>query len=460
MNENKTTLTFGGVALALAAIALLTAPRHATPDALMDRGEAFFPGFENPQEAASLEVVAYDEESSTPRAFKVVHQNERWTIPSHHDYPADGQDRLAKTAAGVIGITKDDFRSDNVADHESFGVIDPLDETNPSIAGRGERVTMRGASDQVLADFIIGKPLPDREGFRFVRLPDQKRVYVAKVDIDISTKFEDWIERDLLQVDQWSVEEVVLRDYSIDERTLRVDERDTVTLTKKDGQWRSDRMRADQEIVWDKISGLLTALDDLKIVGVRPKPAGLSAGLKRLDAEGGLAISESDLISLQDKGYYFTRDGSLLSNEGELRAKTQDGILYTLRFGEIVYGQGDALSAGAGASDEEGAGPGENRYVFITADFLEGSIPEPPRPSSAAFKDKPQEQWTDDDRRNKEISDKHEEWSSRVTRAREQAARLNERFADWYYVIPAEAFAKVHLTRADLVSKKKETGAS
>ena len=456
MTETRKTLTFGGVAVALAALALLTAPRHVTPDALIDRGEPFFPQFDNPNEAASLEVVTYDEQSSTAHALKVTNQNNHWTIPSHHNYPADGQDRLAKTAAGVIGIKKDDFRSDNVADHESFGVIDPLDETNPAVTGRGQRVTMRGANDQVLADFIIGKPLPDREGYRFVRLPDQKRVYVARMDIDISTKFEDWIERDLLQVDPWNLEEVVLRDYSIDERTLRVHERDTVTLTKKDGTWRSDGMRADQEVLWDKMNGLLTALDDLKIVGVRPKPEGLSAGLKRVEADGGLSISEADLMSLQGKGYYFTRDGNLLSNEGELRARTQDGILYTLRFGEIVYGQGEAISAGAAASDEVGTGPGENRYVFITADFLEGKIPEPSRPAGTAFKDKPQDQWTDDDRHNKEIFDKHEEWASRVSKAREQATRLNERFADWYYVIPADAFTKVHLTRADLVAKKKE----
>jgi len=460
MSEKKRTLTFGGVALALAALALLTAPRHATPDALMDRGEPFFPDFENPNEAASLEVVAYDEEQAGAHAFKVVNQNEHWTIPSHHGYPADGQDRLAKTAAGVIGIKKDDFRSDNAADHEKFGVIDPLDETNPSVKGRGRRVTMRGQNDQVLADFIIGNELEDREGYRFVRLPDQKRVYVAKMDIDISTKFEDWIERDLLQVDPWSIEEVVLRDYSIDERTLRVDERDTVTLTKKDGTWRSDKMRQDQEVVWDKINGLLTALDDLKIVGVRPKPPGLSAGLKRVEADGGMSISESDLVSLQGKGYYFTRDGNLLSNEGELRVRTQDGILYTLRFGEIVYGQGEAVSMGSGANDEAGSGPGENRYVFITAEFQGGFIPEPPRPSGTAFKDKPDDQWTDEDRRSKEIFDKHEEWASKVQKAREQADRLNVRFADWYYVIPSEAFGKVHLTRAELVAKKKDTTGS
>jgi hypothetical protein len=65
----------------------------------------------------------------------VTFENGRWTIPSHHGYPADGKDRLAKTAAGLIGLTKDDFRTDNVADHEACGVIDPLDNTVQTLKG-------------------------------------------------------------------------------------------------------------------------------------------------------------------------------------------------------------------------------------------------------------------------------------------------------------------------------------
>ena len=69
---------------------------------------------------------------------------------------------------------------------------------------------------------------------------------------------------------------------------------------------------------------LLAALDDLSIVGVRPKPAGVSQDLTRIMQ--GTAITRSDLLSLQSKGYYLTRDGRLLSNEGELLVRTSDGI--------------------------------------------------------------------------------------------------------------------------------------
>jgi len=420
MSEKNKTLGYAGAAILIAALALATTPRKLTPNAFLDRGEPFFPDFKDPNSATTLEVVEFDEATAAARPFKVTNQKGKWTIPSHHNYPADGKDRLAKTAAGVIGINKDDFRSDNVADHQACGVVDPLDEKATSLKGRGKRVTLKGEKDQVLADFIVGKPIPEREGFRFARVPGQKRVYAVRMDIDVSTNFEDWIEKDLLLVDRDRIDQVVLEDYSIDERTYMVNTRDRVVLTKREGKWEMDR---GQEVDQGKVNELLSAVDGLTIVGVRPKPAGLSRSLRR--AEGGLMITQSDLLSLQSRGYYFARDGRLLSNEGELRARTSEGITYTLRFGEIVFGRGEAASAGTAASDDKSSGPGENRYLFITADF-------DPRGLSASEGAEP---------------------PKGLESGEKQASRLNARFADWYYVISAASFDKVHLRRKDLVKK-------
>lgn len=51
---------------------------------------------------------------------------------------------------------------------------------------------------------------------------------------------------------------------------------------------------------------------------------------------------------------------------------------------------------------------------------------------------------------------KMEEYEDRVKRGREKAKELNDRFADWYYVISNSEFEKIHLTREQIV-KKKET---
>ncbi len=452
-SETKKTVVLGVGALLLAGLAFATAPRPVTSDAFTDRGEPFFPEFTDPNIARTLEVVAFDEETASARPFQVTNQDGIWTIPSHHNYPADGADRLARTAAGVIGITRDDFRSNNVADHEALGVLDPLDEAETSLGGRGTRVTLRGGNDVALADFIIGNELEDRPGFRFVRLPDQKRVYAARMEIDLSTSFADWIEKDLLLVERADIDQVVLHDYSIDERTLSINDLDTVTIDKVEGTWTGDaQMPADREVDSTKVNDLLSAIDGLSIVGVRPKPEGLAASLRRV-VEGG--ITRSDLTSLQSRGYYLSRDGALRSNEGELRLRTSVGILYTLRFGEVLYGAGDAISAGAESNTDEASGPGENRYLFITAEFTRDRFPEPPAPDDMEFEGKSEEDLTAEDRTNKSRHEAHEAWIDQIEVGEARLAELETRFAPWYYVISSESFEKLRLTRED-VTKARE----
>ena len=454
MTETKKTLTLVGVAVVLVVLALLTAPKRITPTAFVDQDEAFFPDFDDPNRARTLEVMGFDEETGSAVPFKVTSSGGRWSIPSHHGYPADGKDRLAKTAAGVIDIKKDDFRSDNVADHEACGVIDPLDQSTATMTGRGKRVTIKGENDVVLADFIVGNEIEDRENFRFVRVPGQKRVYAARMDIDLSTNFKDWIESDLLQINTDDIEQVTIKDYTINERTGQVNERGVLVLTKSDNTWSANNMQPSEEVDQTKANGLLTALQNLSIEGVRPKPEGLSASLTRPDS---MRVTTADLLSLQSKGYFFSRDGRLLSNEGELQARTGQGVIYTLRFGEIVYGSGLAVTAGGSGDETADDGRGENRYLFITTEFDPSYFPEPAKPANTNYLSKPDSLWTDDDRRNRELNQAHERWQSEVSERRRISDELNARFAKWYYVISAKSFDELHLTRADLLREKEES---
>lgn len=453
MNEMRKTLVFAGAAIILLLIAWATTPKRVTPEQFFDKGEAFFPDFVDPNTAQTLEVIEWSEDTGTAVPFKVTFADGRWTIPSHYDYPADGKERLSKTAAALIGITKDDFRTDNTSDHAACGVIDPLDEANPSLQGRGQRVTIKGENDVVLADLIIGKSFEGREGFRLVRVPGQKRVYGTRIDLDISTKFKDWIESDLMLIEQSEIEQVRLMDYSIDERTNRVDQRDEVDINRVDeGEWAVDKLPADKEVDRYKVNNLVSAVDQLSIEGVRAKPAGLSASLKAT-GEGGVSVTQADMLSLRGKGFYFTGDGRLVSNEGELQVRTKDGVTYVLRFGEVVYGTGLAVSAGGQGTEEEGE-PGENRYLMITTSFNPALFPEPAKPQSTDFESKPDSLWTEEDYRMKGLQTAYETWQRKVEAGKARSEELNARFAGWYYVISSESFDKLHLTRKDILKDK------
>jgi hypothetical protein len=410
MNETTKTATHLGVALTLVVLAWVAAPRTGTPGALQDRGKPFFPELTDPNAATSLEVVEFDE-TSEPRPFKVLNRNGRWTIPTRYDYPADGGTRLSQIAAAVIALKKDDVASENVADEERCGVLDPLDSTLPTQKGRGTRITVKGQNEKILADIIVGKPIEGRPYLRYVRVPGQKRTYVSNVgDLNVSTKFEDWIERDLLQVTRDEIDEIVIRNYSFDVRTGDQATRETLVLRKKArDEWTVDGMRPNEQIDTFKMNLLVTKLDELTIADVLRKPPGITATLTA--ARPGAKLEPEDVRDLASKGFYFTREGQLLSNEGDALIHTTSGIFYTLRFGEVVGGAGGSVQASSAATD---------RYLFISVGF-DSNVTHGAPPA--------------------------EEVARRL-------ALLRARFASWYYVISGDSFKKIRLERNELVKPK------
>ncbi len=73
-------------------------------------------------------------------------------------------------------------------------------------------------------------------------------------------------------------------------------------------------------------------------------------------------------------------------------------------------------------------------------------LPSTPRPKSDEERKKDREAW----------ESKKRERDSKVEAGRKREQALALRFADWYYVISADSFKKLHKTKADLVKKTEE----
>ncbi len=129
MNELKRTIIY--VIVAAASVGAAGATYYVSrpkPDAeYRGIGEQFYPDFQDPTAAQVLRVVAYDEPTASIKEFKVEYRDGKWTIPSHHNYPADGKDRLAKTAASVIGTARDSLVSRRKSDQARYNTVDPED---------------------------------------------------------------------------------------------------------------------------------------------------------------------------------------------------------------------------------------------------------------------------------------------------------------------------------------------
>ena len=63
---------------------------------------------------------------------------------------------------------------------------------------------------------IIGKPVGEQGSQHYVRYPDKDAVYIVDIDPSkVSTKFEDWIERNLLGMNTMDLKQVHIQDYAI-----------------------------------------------------------------------------------------------------------------------------------------------------------------------------------------------------------------------------------------------------
>jgi len=393
--ETRKTAAFVLVAVVLVLSAWATGPGRAGTEEPA-ASEPFFAGFTDPNAAASLEVVEFDPATSSIRPFRVANRDGRWTIPSHFDYPADGEDRLSTIAGALVNLRRGEVAGELVADHERFRVLDPLDESQTSAEGRGSRVTVRGQNDVVLADLILGAQVEGRPALRYVRVPDERRVFVAPLgEVEISTKFEDWIERNLLLVQRADIDQIAIRNYSADVATGSIKERDRtlLSLTGPD-EWTAEGLRAAEAIDTFTMNLLVTSLVDLELAGVVAKPPSVAA---RLNQSGG-SVTQADVSELATRGFYVTSDGRLIASRGEVLVHTRSGIFYALRFGEPAVG-----------SNPEG------RYLFISVGY------------DAAGGRAPDEA------------------------TRQQLEVLRARFAPWYYVVADEAVSKIRVARTELI---------
>ena len=174
-------------------------------------------GFRSTEDAKRLRIVRFDEDTATLREFEVAEQDGLWSIPSKDGYPADAAQQMAEAATSLMDRKILHVASKNAGDHEQYGVIDPLSpklEAGPE-GRRHARHDVGRRTNKPLVDLIVGKAVKDAEGQRYVREAGRDVVYVIEIDpTKLSTNFEDWIEKDLLKLNAWDLQQVEIKDYS------------------------------------------------------------------------------------------------------------------------------------------------------------------------------------------------------------------------------------------------------
>ena len=410
MSENARSLTFVVAALAMAGVAwFVRPPDNLTPEEMQSAklNTPFFPDFKDPSAPTSIRVVSFNEEQAVSRIFVVDNKDGLWRIPSHNNYPADGADRLAKTATSLIGVVREEFMPGSETRHEAFGVVDPLETDSTKLKGRGQRVTLT-KGDEVLLDLIIGKAVRERPGHRYLRRPDEKSVYVAKINPDLSTKFSDWVETNLLKLSRDELTSVEIDNYAVEEGNdglARIVAGDVVRLShdKPADPWKLDGLDdPEKEVDTTKTNDLVSSLVDLKLIGVRPKPPGLNADLtidrKIVKQQAQLTMLANEMAAkgfVPGPGKTEEDPARLYSKQGELRLASNKGLAYTLRLGEVFNGSEAEIESGVadenapkGDDKSKADEPKNSRYLLVSVSFDESLLgPKPEKPERPALLD-------------------------------------------------------------------------
>ncbi len=509
MNETvRTSIFVASAAVSLIAAKLLGPSIPAAPKEYSLVGKEFYAEFQDPDAAKSLQVVNYNSETASIRIFGVEQGPDGiWRIPTRNGYPVDGKDRLAKSATSVIGLKREALAGQRVSQHAEFGVLDPLAESVSDYNGVGNRLILKDGKDgKTLVDLIIGKEVKGANGIFYVRRPDEPQTYRAKVSLDVSTKFADWIEPDLLKL-----EGTRLRTISIDKHSVELTpqggklsgkESNVLTRASASDKWKIDNLdEATEEVNEEEVRKLVQALDDLKIVGVRPKNEKLK---KRLQDDQGLTLDDRTRSEMEDMGFFFVRHPErkgmmMISQEGDVTAITDQGVAYELHFGSVFTGSEDEVEAGFIKKDDEKGEAGKDgdakkdddkpdakkiksRYLFAQAAFTtEGLGPKPeapvkpeppaeePKPDADAPADAgaaentvekadPKKAYEDAlsayDSATKKYEADVKAYDEKVKAGEKLVKDLNRRFADWYYVISGDSFENLRQGRKTLVKAK------
>ncbi|MDR2755872.1 MAG: DUF4340 domain-containing protein [Planctomycetaceae bacterium] len=519
MTETKKTTIFLILAVIFLVTAVLTRPvvREIKMEEMI--GKPLFQKFTDPLAVKTLEIVKPNSTGDTEH-FRVTEVDGVWSIPSHDNYPADAKDQMGKVAEALVDlkvldvVTSPTEENDITALHTMYGVIDPNSESASLSEGIGVKVTLIGAGDEKFVDLIVGKEADAKEQknsedpteqtkLRYVRIADQVPIYIAEIDPSrFTTNFDQWIEKNLLDISSLDVKEIFVDEYSykteldmqlgapviiptfIGDMVFGYDSSasgpEKWTLKKWMGfrgtkyEYYERTMKPDEELNSETLDGMISALNDLKIVSVTKKPSVLATALRE-----GKPFSEqigTPDPSLQKSGFCLVKLPDLkrgtgeriqlLSNKGDIQIRMKDGIRYNLRFGDLTGTESEITNNADNNTEASGKNQpamGANRYLFVTAEFDASMIPEPDIQPVPEIPDGLNPEQTENANKEKEQIEKsnqreQERYNKAIEEGKKRAEKLTNRFADWYYVISEDVYKKIHLTQINVFrEKKKET---
>lgn len=433
MNSPFTKTLFMG---ALAAItSIVAAYYYPWPQAVVESATVGKPLFESYDSSSvrTMRIMRYNDDKSIIDRIQVRRRGEKWVIPSRKEFIANNVQQYTASANCLNERTVLEERTENQEDHVKYGVVDPVEmESTSNRSALGTKVMLEDRQGRSIASLIVGKQVSDdpAETKHFVRIPGQPTVYVCEFDRRaIITDFRAWVDPNLFQIGGVRINEIKVEDYRLNpeppNQMVQQNYRAKLNVGRQQmnllsveipgglGSWKPTTLSQEMAVELQTVGKQLVSIQFSDVQRKKAAAANLLEAPK----------SDADAAALKTLvPFGFVKTGfdyetyQFNATGGEVSVETEDGVIVTFYIGEI-------------AKTSESTDLQLNHFAMMTAGVNEKAIEMPEQP---AVSEDPEQAEKD----KKEYLRKIEKRNGQLKNARIRASELNQRFADWIYIVP------------------------
>jgi len=379
-----------------------------------------------------IRIVKYDLDRNAIDQIVLERSGEKWTIPARRKFVANNLNQIANTTKALNELTVlEEVAGGNEA-FLDFRVVDPSKyESQADKTALGTKLILEDRKGRDIASLIVGAARKDDSNpgskKHFVRIPDQPTVFVVDFDdTALSTKFDSWVDSNLLGLQSKVAGLITIDDYRVSQTEPKLKTnyqskiifRDPVEMVTKGGsqlvefqlpdekgEMQKMELTSDLRVQFQKLN---RQIGNIRYPDVQRKSSKVAKAIRLHRPSQDLAIFDS----IKKQG--FNIDGmehgafKFESVNGQISLRSQDGVLLTMYIGDVA----------------KNAVGGEGRlslHVMMIAGVDETMVPMPPKP---------------DDENDKEYLRSVQQRKEMLKSAKTRASELNQLHSDWFYLVP------------------------
>ena len=380
----------------------------------------------------SINIIQYSNETNRIEQFRLRRKGERWVIPNAGDFPATRIARIGEVAKSLLDRKVLSLATEDEQGHVEYGVVDPTESADSrNRSSLGMRIDLLDRNKGDVANLIIGNKVAgadDGVPRYYVRVPGQPAVYELEVPKGIfKTRFEDWVDPNLMELPPSKSEEVMVSEFAIDQYRLdpkkladaerqplyrsrfaieKSQLKDLSFETWTDGEFKKQEL-SDQKK--QEVLSPLRSAGNIRFTDVLGKPKAVAKILRKPPEK----LDPAALKPLEQFGFRAGEDGNLESANGEVSVVTSDGVRVRLLIG--------SLSQRANTEDLD-----LHFHGMLLAEAVDSAFDQPEKPTDVA----------EDSAENKAYLRAMEELERKQKSAVLRIEELNRNWSKWIYVIP------------------------